>query len=205
MKHLIFDFDGTIVESGPLIYSNLAEYTQNCHLSWNELRDLPSNEVISALGISKLDLPKLILRIRSDFKNRLKEQPIVTGMKAAIAELKERGFSLHIVSSNSEGNISDFLSNHDLRNDFASITSFFTIFGKAHGIGKLLTQIEATALDAIYIGDETRDIQAADKVGIQSLSVTWGYNSEKALSSYKPNHLVKTPKEMVELLCEVHG
>ena len=205
MKHLIFDFDGTIVESGPLIYSNFAEYTKNCELSWNELRDLPSNEVISALGVSKLDLPKLILRIRADFKSKLKEQPIVEGIKEAITNLKEHGFELHIVSSNSEDNIDAFLANHGLREAFTSIKSFFTIFGKAHGIEKLLKEISASPKEAIYIGDETRDIQAAEKVGMQNLAVTWGYNSEKALLSYKPKYLARAPMEMVEILCEVSG
>ncbi len=205
MKHLIFDFDGTIAESGPLIYSNLTHYTKNCTLSWNELRDLPSNEVVHALGISKFDLPKLILQIRADFKRKLKDQPLVGGVKEAILSLKEHGYPLYIVSSNSEENIAEFLKNHGLREAFSRITSFFTIFGKSHGIEKLMKEIQSTPKEAIYIGDETRDIQAAETVGIPSLAVSWGYNSEKALASYQPTYIARSPRELVELLCGENG
>lgn len=205
MKHLIFDFDGTIVNSGPLVFSSLLEYTHKTEYSWNELRDLPSNEVVAALGISKLDLPKMILKVRSDFKSKMKDQPLADGMKEAVSELKERGFVLHIVSSNSKENIEAFLDIHGMKEAFTSITSFFTIFGKAHGISTLLGDINVEAKDSIYIGDETRDIQAADKVGMQSMAVCWGYNSQRALEEYKPSRLALTAKDMVTQLCKDIG
>lgn len=202
MNQLIFDFDGTIVDSGPLIYKHLAAYAPECNMSWNELRELPSNEVVSTLGIKKLDLPKLIVQIRADFKKHLKEQPIAPGMYDALVTLKERGFKLRIVSSNSEENVRAFLSNQGLGEAFENVTSFFTIFGKASGIRKLLSEEGLSASDSIYIGDETRDIQAAEKAGIKSLAVTWGYNSEKPLAEYRPTFMAKSPNEMVDLLCK---
>jgi phosphoglycolate phosphatase len=205
MKHLIFDFDGTIADSGPLIYANLTQYRKKCDLSWNELRDLPSKEVVRALGISKLDLPKLILQIRSDFKNKIKEQPLAADIRQAIFTLKKHGYALYIVSSNSEENISAFLTQHGLRESFSKITSFFTIFGKSHGLAKLLKEIQIPPGEAIYIGDETRDIEAAKKVGLESLAISWGYNSEKVLASYQPTYMARSPRELVELLCEEHG
>ena len=204
-KHLIFDFDGTVVESGPLIYSHLSQYSKNDNLSWNDLRNLPSNEVVSALGISKVDLPKLILKIRDDFKLKIADQPIVSGIKEAITELKEKGFDIHFVSSNSKENIDEFLQLHNLREAISTVTSFFTIFGKAHGISKTLKEFDISTDSAVYIADETRDVQAAEKVGIQSIAVTWGYNSEKPLREYKPNFLVSSPEELVSILCKDLG
>ncbi len=205
MKKLIFDFDGTLVASGPLIYASLVNYTAKSHLTWSQLRDLPSTEVVSALGISKLDLPKLILKVRTEFKSKLFEQPIISGIAEALRELKQFGHSLHIVSSNSEENISEFLKIHGIRELFDDVTSFFTIFGKAHGIEKLLSKLRCELEEAIYIGDETRDIEAAKKVGIKSLAVTWGYNSERVLTTFRPDYIAKTPEEMVVILCENKG
>ena len=200
MKHLILDFDGTMVESGPLIYENLIEYTSNIKQSWDELRDLSSKEVIQVLGISKLDLPKLILKIRADFKLKLLEQPIVIGVKEVLRELSSMGYSLHIVSSNSEDNIATFLRFHELDKTVHYITSSFTIFGKAHGIKKLLGKLKCPLSDAMYIGDETRDIQAAQKVGIKSLAVTWGYNSERVLTAHQPDYIARTPMDLLSIL-----
>lgn len=197
MKKLIFDFDGTIVESGPLIYSNLCEYTNNHKLTWDELKDLPSHEIAHALGLSWLDLPKLIIKIRNDFKLKLTLQPITPGIADALIMLKELGYSLHIVSSNSEQNISDYLSQHKLKHVISDVTSVFTIFGKARGIKKLLNKLQCPLNNAIYVGDETRDIQAARQVGIQSVAVTWGYNTERVLMTYHPDYIVKKPGDLV--------
>ena len=205
MGHLIFDFDGTIVDSGHVVFKSLSESTCHTGLTWDELRDLPSHKVVSALGITKLDLPKLILKVRNDFKNQIKNQPLADGIAEALVELKEQGFKLYIVSSNSKENIEEFLKIHRLFDAFTTITSFFTIFGKAHGVEKLLGKLRIEPAKAIYIGDETRDIQAAEKVGIKSLAVCWGYNSAKVLASYNPVYLAKTPKDMVAILCKARA
>lgn len=204
MKNLIFDFDGTIVESDQLIYTNLVAHTKNTSFTWDQLRDLPSDQVVKILNISKLDLPKLIIKIRKDFKLKIKDQPIVSGMKEALLACKKEGFSLYIVSSNSKENISSFLKIHDLDQIFSGIVGFFTIFGKAHGIKKMITEIPCNEENALYIGDESRDIEAARKIGIHSIAVTWGYNSAKVLETYKPDHLVRTPQELASVLCSTY-
>ena len=198
--HFIFDFDGTIVASWQLINSHLSEYIEKSNLNVEQLRDMPSDEVIVALGISKFAIPGLILRIRADFKAKLKDQPLVEGIKEALTVLKERGFILHIISSNSKENINAFLAHHGLQDAFTNVISFFGLFGKAYGIKKLLKTIAIEPQDAVYIGDETRDVQAADQAGVVSLAVTWGYNSEKAFQRCKPNYLVRTPMELLEVL-----
>ena len=53
---------------------------------------------------------------------------------------------------------------------------------------------------AYYIGDETRDIEAAKKNHIKSIAVTWGYNSETALEKYDPSYIAKTPKDLLTIL-----
>ena len=53
--------------------------------------------------------------------------------------------------------------------------------------------------EMIYIGDETRDIQAAKKAGIRSAAVTWGYNSRKALEAQSPDYLIHSPQELFHL------
>lgn len=202
-KHLIFDFDGTIVNSFPLVVKNLSQYTNHDDLIWKELRSLSSRQVIKKLGISKLATLSLILRVRKDFKNNITDQTIVSGIKDAFMELRAKGFTLHIVSTNSKTNIERFLSLHDLRESVTNIISSFSIFGKAKGISKLIKKIDKIAKDVIYIGDETRDIQAAEKAGARCLAVSWGYSSEELLKQYNPWLLASNPREMVDKIGKV--
>jgi phosphoglycolate phosphatase len=52
----------------------------------------------------------------------------------------------------------------------------------------------------IYIGDETRDIEAAEKVSIPSIAVTWGAHSEELLSTYNPTHIISSVSELQNLI-----
>lgn len=199
-KTVIFDFDGTIVESLPVIYDNLLHYINARQINPETLRDLASHEVIKTLKIPATDLPKLIIKIRNEFKNNLIKQSIVKEINDVILFLVKSNLKLHIVSSNSKENIELFLKRYDLCNCFDTITSFFTIFGKAYGINKIIQKLQINRKNIYYIGDETRDIEAAQKIGIKSIAVCWGYNSEKILTDYHPDFLAKIPTDLIKIL-----
>ena len=52
----------------------------------------------------------------------------------------------------------------------------------------------------IYIGDETRDIEAAHDAKIKIIAVTWGLNSRQILTKYKPEWLVNAPDDVITVL-----
>jgi HAD-hyrolase-like len=55
-------------------------------------------------------------------------------------------------------------------------------------------------VDILFVGDETRDIEACQKVGIRIAAVTWGYNSRRSLVAMKPDFVFDDPQELVSLL-----
>ena len=54
--------------------------------------------------------------------------------------------------------------------------------------------------NAIYVGDEVRDIKAAKKAGVKVASVTWGYNLESVLSSFHPDYIINRPEDLIKLV-----
>ena len=59
------------------------------------------------------------------------------------------------------------------------------------------------AHEAVYVGDEVRDIVACRRIGMPIISVTWGFNSADFLASAGPNHLAQSPEELRQIL-ETH-
>ena len=51
--------------------------------------------------------------------------------------------------------------------------------------------------DLIYIGDETRDIEATHATAIRMAAVTWGYNSADILRSMNPEFLFDSPNQLL--------
>ncbi|NES07303.1 MAG: HAD hydrolase-like protein, partial [Okeania sp. SIO2F4] len=80
------------------------------------------------------------------------------------------------------------------------ITSGTTLFGKHRAIKKYLKSENIQPEEMVYVGDETRDINAAKKAKVKAIAVTWGFNSREALSEYQPDALVEQPQELIEVI-----
>ena len=52
----------------------------------------------------------------------------------------------------------------------------------------------------LYVGDEVRDVEAAEKAGVAVAAVTWGFHSGSLLQSHSPDHLVTDPRQLVKLI-----
>ena len=121
------------------------------------------------------------------------------GVRDVLCNLKDRGYQLYVLSSNSIENIRYFLKQHDM-NVFAGITTSPGLFGKHRTLAKLLHRNQISRQEALYVGDELRDINACRTTGIRVLSVTWGYDSASLLASGKPDFLASSPSEITEIL-----
>ena len=54
--------------------------------------------------------------------------------------------------------------------------------------------------EVIYVGDEERDIIASKKARIKNIAVTWGFNSKEKLSREKPDYIVDSPMQIIEIV-----
>ncbi len=64
-----------------------------------------------------------------------------------------------------------------------------SLFGKESKLKKVLKLSGIDKKDAIYIGDELRDIQASKKIGLHCGSVIWGVNDAIALAALSPDEM----------------
>ncbi|MEA2095932.1 MAG: HAD hydrolase-like protein, partial [Candidatus Cloacimonadota bacterium] len=73
-----------------------------------------------------------------------------------------------------------------------------SVFGKDSKLKKVLKMSGIKKEDAIYIGDELRDIQASKKVGIPCGSVTWGVNDADALAALSPDEMFYEVEQILQ-------
>ena len=202
---LIFDFDGTIADTFNLYIDVMRKIYREYNFKYIDdddielCRAMTSKEIIQYLGISPLQIPMIAHRIRGDFTQRMKEQKIFTGVDSVLESLKQEGHKLFILSSNSEENINIFLGLNNIT-QFDAVFSKSSIFGKSGIIKKIINKNKIITDDVYYIGDETRDIEAAKKINIKSIAVTWGYNNRKALLDKNPDYIIDKPQQLLALL-----
>ncbi|RUT05727.1 phosphoglycolate phosphatase [Dulcicalothrix desertica PCC 7102] len=205
-KVIIFDFDGTIADTVDALVSvanRLAAdfgYIQITSEELSILRNLTSREIIKYSGISIFKIPFLVKKVKSELKNKIPELKPITGMQEALVELRNQRHRLGIITSNSQDNVAEFLRINNLDNLFEFVYSGVTIFGKTTIINNVLRQKQIKTQEVIYVGDETRDIEASKKANIKVVAVTWGFNSPEALAKQKPNFLINHPSELIHVV-----
>ncbi len=199
---LIFDFDGTIADTlsaGIEIYNEIAPSFRVSTVGPEDvaiLRNLNSRALLDHLGISRLKALKLGAELRRQLHRRMDEVMPIDGIAAAIRELDESGYQLTILTSNSRDNVENFLERIGLKEAFQRIESGVSLFGKAKRIQKLLTSEGIPASSAIYIGDETRDMEASRSAQVPCIAVTWGVNGEQAMLTEDPQRCIGHPSEL---------
>ena len=205
---LVFDFDGTLADT-------MTAYGEACNIAAenmglrqitpdeiNRLRDQKPGDILRYLGLSKLRLPLAAKRMRQELNKNIESLQCFPGMKEALVKLKTRYNSLGILTSNSKENVTAFLKNRDL-DVFDFIYSGSRIFGKSVILKFLLKKHKLAPQNVVYICDEVRDIEAARKVKIKVVAVSWGFNSGLILEKERPEALVHEPGELIEVLEKV--
>lgn len=204
MKTIIFDFDGTIADTFKMSIEIAHKLTgQQTLLDHDEIKALKKGtmvEVAEKLGIPKYKWPFLIFRGRREMSKRLKEIKPFDGMDDILAELHKRGYRVFVMSTNSNRNISRFLSAHGMRKDVRKIYGGVGLLNKAGALRKILKKNKIKPTEAIYVGDEVRDVEAAKSVDMKIVAITWGFNDTERLLAENPNHLVRTRPDLLKIL-----
>ncbi|KTD60558.1 HAD-superfamily hydrolase [Legionella sainthelensi] len=203
--YLLFDFDGTIVNSYDCVIETtnlLAEQFNLRKIEKHEmehLRDLTFLEVKSFLGVPFYKIPSLIREIRRLlFDQMINIQP-VTNISPVLETFYNSGYCLGILTSNSIENVRVWLEMNQIHHFFSFIHDESSHFSKRSLLKRTLKKYKIDKNKVFYIGDEARDIEAAKRNNIQSIAVTWGYNSERILLQYQPTYLVKQPEDLLSI------
>lgn len=206
MATIIFDLDGTIADSFDYITDFLAHEKNKQTLEPIQKEQLKG---MSMLAIArKLDhkwwkMPILFMRGRRNMERSMHKMRPFDGMPELIRKVHAEGHELFIVSSNSVKNIHKFLHHQNLHTYFLEVYGGVSIFGKSPALRQLFKEQNIDPKDAIYVGDELRDIQACQSANLRIVAVSWGFANKNDLANLKPTALVDSPAELMSYLEEL--
>lgn len=204
--HLIFDFDGTLVDSFDVALQTVQRLAYEFHfrkISADEiiqLKNLTSRALIRHLNIPLYKLPWVLHHARKYMRQEIANLSTFADLPHVLTELHHLGHALSILTSNAKDNVELWLERHHIRHLFDFIHAESSYFGKKHHLKKIIKSHGMTPADTFYIGDETRDIDAAQQCNIPSIAVAWGFNSEHTLMQSKPSYLAKTPHDLLNII-----
>jgi phosphoglycolate phosphatase len=201
---VIFDFDGTLADSFPWFRGALNEVGRRHGLrpvaaaEVETLRRLGTREILRALQVSPWTLPALTRDLRALKAAAAGSIPLFPGVPEMLRGLAAAGMPLAIASSDSEASIRRTLG--PAAAPVAAVAGGASLFGKAAKLRQVLRAAGVPPGAAVYIGDETRDAEAAARVGIPFGAVTWGYAAPEALLVRRPWRVFDAPGDILRLL-----
>lgn len=199
-KLLIFDFDGTLADSYPWlesVFNDIATRYRFRRVDESEhetLRALDARAILANLGVPRWKLPLIARHVRALKKGSLNQIGLFPGVDSMLHQLVASGITLAIVSSDSEANIRKVLGpTGDL---FAHYACSASLFGKRPKIRKVLREAKVRPYEALCIGDEIRDLEAARAMGVAFAAVTWGFARADALAARSPDMLFNAVEDI---------
>lgn len=205
---VIFDFDGTLSDSGGWFLSiidHLSDRYGFRRIGQHEiepLRQLPTRAVIRHIGVPRWKLPFIARYVRRLFGRHTHQVHLFDGVTEMLAAIDRAGIELAIVTSNSEYNARAVLGPENA----ARIRYWAcgaSLFGKAPKFRNVLRTSGIPPDQALSIGDETRDIDAARDTGVRAGAALWGYASPEALAHLDPDIAFASPRAVVDRIVSV--
>jgi pyrophosphatase PpaX len=206
---VLFDLDGTVVDSGAIILASLRHATQTVLGE-----TIPDEQLLATVGGSGLasqmrdlapDRVDELVRVYTEHNKPLHAQlgPF-KGMLELLEELKAEGRRLGIVTAKRRVTVELAFETVPIEHLFdVVVAGDETERHKPHP-EPLLTAVErlgAEPQDAAYVGDSPFDIQAAKAGGLTAIAVTWGgIHSRERLEQEEADYVVDSPEELRGLL-----
>ena len=204
-KLVVFDFDGTLADTFPWFaraVNGVADrygFRRVDEQEGERLRSMGAREIVRHLGVPAWKLPLIARHMRALAARDIDGLHLFDGIGVVLQSLAGAGLTLAVVSSNAEGNVRRVLGP-----DLASLISHYScgasVFGKAATFRRVLRASGVRAAEAICIGDEIRDLEAARASGLAFGAVAWGFTRVDALRALSPDLVFLRPADVGEAL-----
>lgn len=200
-KLVIFDFDGTLADSFPwalTIINDVADMYGIRRVSDDEvdsLRGMSTRALAKHLHVPWHKVPGIARHMRKMMQRDIDRIPLIEGMDELLPRLAGMGIQIAVVSSNTRANVQRVLgpANSELIDYYECGVA---LLGKSGRFRKILRRARVRAHEALCIGDELRDLEAAHKAHIPFGAVTWGYNLADAMREHSPRAVFTTVRDI---------
>lgn len=208
-KVIIFDFDGVLADTLGIILNMGKQVSARLGYPFTpSSEDLNALEMMSfaeygrQLGIPEQSIQAFVEGCVELFTQMDQAPPIFPGMAELVRQLAATS-KLGIVTGSPESTVRKFLKEHGLEGAIDVILGISFPGARAEKVREAIHRLGGEGdTPADMVGDSISDIRAARAVGITAIAVGWGHQSPERLAAEKPDYLVKTPAELMGLLCE---
>lgn len=210
LRAVLFDLDGTLVDSAPDLCNAVNRVLQSLGqppVPLARLRQVVSKGGRAMLqvalpGLSDAEREPLLAPFLAHYAQALAVESVVyAGMADVLAAIEARGLRWGIVTNKPEALARGVVAGFGWTSRCSTLVGGDTLATRKPDPAPLLLacrQLGIAAGQAIYVGDDLRDIQAANAAGMASVAALWGYREPSDdPSQWAATHAFSDPRELL--------
>lgn len=210
-RGLVFDFDGTLVDSYPLIEAAFAHVMRQHRLDetarqlFRQSRGLPLPEQM------KLVAPEIWQELVETYRSvdtQLGHARVFRGIPTLVRRLRQAGAPLGVVSCKRRALVEAELEAAGLRSFFDVVIGFEDVTPPKPAPDPLLAAISRLGLArsaALYVGDSMVDLKTGRAARVRTVLAAWGLSPELRASFRRHRLWATRPSEMLALVLSPNG
>jgi phosphoglycolate phosphatase len=203
---IVFDWDGTVVDSTAVITNSIQAACRDLNLP------VPSDEAaryVIGMGLQQAlrhaipDAPEamilpLVERYRHHYFAQDEHISLFDGARDTIADLHDAGYRLAVATGKSRSGLDRSMHAAGMAGFFHATRTADQTFSKPHPamLLEIMEQLETEPERVLMVGDTTHDLQMAINAGVDALGVTHGAHPAAQLLALQPLALLKNFEEL---------
>lgn len=190
IKAIIFDFDGVIHDTLELCFNiNKLIFPK---ITLKKYKDFLNGNFYENVKVTE-KTSKKFLELQND---KFKELKIEREIKNELIKIKNK-FDLFIISSNSEETLNNYFENNDILHIFKEVLGMESHKSKLVKFRQLMEKYDLNKDNCIFVTDTLGDILEANKAGLKTIAVDYGYHEKERLEQGNPLMILSDFKEIL--------
>jgi len=217
IKAVLFDLDGTLLDSAPDLIATLNHLRAGLGLAPLPTEDLRHFVSRGAIGLIRAGMPpcddETLVLWRDAFLGHYRENSFnlsrpFDGVELVLEALQNRGIPWGVVTNKMEFLSIALLEKLGWRDSTSALVCGNTVSNSRSDPEPVLEACRTIGVEpgeTLMVGDDLRDVEAGNRAGCQSAFVLYGYADKESRSELaQGTPLIRTPQDVLALL-EISG